>query len=79
MRESERGVWSRMRGLRNVRRAAAWPVRAVCACAVIAAVLLLHAPLAAQRGGVVRGRVVEAVRRSRPPSCAWRMRPAAPC
>ena len=60
MRESERGVWSRMRGLRNVRRAAAWPVRAVCACAVIAAVLLLHAPLAAQRGGVVRGRVVEA-------------------
>ncbi|HEY8470868.1 MAG TPA: TonB-dependent receptor [Longimicrobiales bacterium] len=60
MRESGRGVWSGARGLRDVRRAGARPVCAVCACAVVAAVLLLHAPLAAQRGGVVRGRVVEA-------------------
>ena len=60
MRGTGRGVWSRVRGLRGVRRTAVRPVGTVCAGAVIAAVLLLHAPLAAQRGGVVRGRVVEA-------------------
>src|SRR5690554_1684346 len=60
MSESGRGVRSGVRGPRHARRVGARPIRAVWACAAIAAALLLHAPLAAQRGGVVRGRVVEA-------------------
>src|SRR5690606_8429830 len=60
MGESGRDERSRVRGVCGVRRGAAWPAGAVGACAAIAAVLLLHAPLAAQRGAVVRGRVVEA-------------------
>src|SRR5690606_15412999 len=47
-------------GVCGARRGAAWPAGAVRACAAIIAALLLHAPLAAQRGAVVRGRVVEA-------------------
>lgn len=60
MSESGRGVRSGVRGPRHARRVGARPIRAVWACAAIAAALLLHAPLAAQPGGVVRGRVVEA-------------------